>query len=163
MLMNRSEGQDTLRRGSQLFGQAARIISAAPTQDDREQADGYLRDAMRDLRSEMNWLEDTPDFELAHQRLDQVGQMARANHPQGCRLRRDGTSYSMECPVALAHNRVGLSIGYILKRSSCSICGLDPEDCLHVTGDEYDGEVCHRLIEEAEMLEVSLVGRPARA
>lgn len=160
--MDRTEGHDALRRGSRLFGRAARVLATGPSQPERETADGYLREAMTALRSAMNWLEDTPDFELAHQRLDQVGKLARDNWPHGCRLVRDGTNYSMECPVALAHNRVGLSIGYIIKRSSCSICGADPVDCLHITGEEYEGEMCIRVIEEADMLEVSLVGRPAQ-
>lgn len=160
--MNRTEGHDELRRGSRLYGQAARILTIAPSRSERDRADEYLREAMKALRRAMNWLEDTPDFDLAHHRLDQVGGLARRNQPRGCRLVRDGTKYSMECPVALAHNRVGLSIGYIIKKSSCSVCGADPVDCIHITGEEYGGKSCIRVIEEADLLEVSLVGRPAQ-
>jgi hypothetical protein len=64
--------------------------------------------------------------------------------------------------VSLAHNRVGFSPGYIVRAAECSICHLDPEDCGHIAGRTYDGEVCHRILTQLDLLEVSLVGRPAQ-
>jgi len=108
----------------------------------------------------MNYLEDTPRFELAHELLDRAGKLARSRFPGGCELTfRDG-QYHIECHAALAHNRVGLSIGVIVQESHCSICKEDPEDCSHITGRIYDGEECVQVITKAALQEVSLVGRP---
>jgi len=123
-----------------------------------------IREALEVLRSAMNWLEDTPSFEAAHLALDDAGRLARENFPNGCQFPyRDGTYYQ-ECPAALAHNRVGMSPGYILRKVSCSICHRSPidEDCRHVKGWVYGDATCVWIIEEAELLEVSLVGRPAQ-
>jgi hypothetical protein len=123
-----------------------------------------IREALEVLRSAMNWLEDTSHFDEAHAALDEAGTIARANFPHGCQFAyRDGVYYQ-ECPAALAHNRVGLSPGYVLHRVTCSICDLSPmdDDCSHVKGWAYGDEVCIWQIEEAEVLEVSLVGRPAQ-
>jgi hypothetical protein len=109
----------------------------------------------------MNWLEDTAQFEVAHQRLDSAGAFRREHFPEQCQLAYREGRYAQECPVALAHNRVGLSPGYIVRAAECSICGQEPEECHHIKGRDYDGKVCHRVITKAEMLELSLVGRPA--
>ena len=53
------------------------------------------------------------------------------------------------------------SVGYILKKAHCSICRLDPNDCDHLKGKLYMGELCCRIIVEAELLEASLVDNPA--
>ena len=91
--------------------------------------------------------------------LDQAGRFIRQNF--GCRLAFQGGTYRQDCPVALAHNRIGMSIGAIVNKASCSICRRDPHDCSHITGRIYDGNRCVRIIEEAELLEVSLVDRPS--
>lgn len=62
--------------------------------------------------------------------------------------------------MALAHNRIGLSAAYVVKKSECSICGCRPSECSHISGELYEGQPCYRLITEADLLEVSLVGRP---
>lgn len=58
----------------------------------------------------------------------------------------------MECPVALAHNRVGFSLDFTVRAAECSICGQNAEDCPHIKGREYDGAVCHRVITRAGVL-----------
>jgi hypothetical protein len=121
-----------------------------------------LREALKELRSAMNWLEDSEYFEMAHIALDAAGKLARDYFPKGCVFPfRDGTYY-LECPVALAHNRVGFSPGMVINSAECSICESDPEDCSHITGRFYDGKRCIRIIKEFDVLEVSLVGRPAQ-
>lgn len=107
----------------------------------------------------MNWLEDSEHFEQAHRTLDDAGRFIRQSF--GCTLAFKDGAYRQDCPVALAHNRIGMSIGAIVKKASCSICRRDPQDCSHITGRTYDGERCVRVIEEAELLEVSLVDRPS--
>ncbi|GAA1871013.1 hypothetical protein GCM10009836_59640 [Pseudonocardia ailaonensis] len=116
---------------------------------------------MQTLRSAMNHLEDTATFEDAHTELDRAGRLARQKFAEGCHLDLDeDLTYHQSCPVALAHNRVGLSPGMIVRESQCSICESDPEDCIHITGRTYDGERCVRIIKEADILEVSFVARP---
>jgi hypothetical protein len=123
-----------------------------------------IREALEVLRSAMNWLEDLPEFDAAHLALDKAGRIARQNFSAGCQLAyRDG-AYYQECPAALAHNRVGLSPGYVLRKVRCSICQHSPleDECPHIKGRVYDGNVCIWLIDEVDLLEVSLVGRPAQ-
>jgi len=123
------------------------------------EAEAKARSSAKALRSAMNWLEDSEDFEQAHRVLDQAGRFIRQNF--GCSLAFKDGEYRQECPVALAHNRIGMSIGAIIKKASCSICRSDPHDCSHIMGRIYGGERCVRVIEEAELLEVSLVDRPS--
>jgi len=54
-----------------------------------------------------------------------------------------------------------LSIGFIIKRSSCSICGQEYGDCNHLAGKAYMGEMCARIIKEVDLLETSIVKEPA--
>lgn len=150
-------------------------------------AEPLARGALADFRGAMNWLEDTPEFEVAHYRLDQAGRWVREHF--GCWLERDGETYSRTCPADLAHNRIGLSPGMRNVIRECSVCGLDPRLCRHVTGKVYeaprrlighrcnqcgaascdheDGQLglvpCYHLITEVGNLdEVSLVPRPAQ-
>jgi hypothetical protein len=110
----------------------------------------------------MDHLEDTPLMDVAHQTLDECGQLARKHFADGCHLDYDHDGYHQSCPVALAHNRVGISPGMIVLESECSICHRDPEDelCFHVTGHDYEGERCLKIIKQAEIIEVSFVARP---
>ena len=100
------------------------------------------RGALVDFAGAMNWLEDTPEFEIAHYRLDEAGRWVRERF--GCWLKRDGTTYTRTCPADLAHNRIGLSPGMRNVIRICSVCGLDPRLCRHVTGKVY--ETSRRLI-----------------
>ena len=53
------------------------------------------------------------------------------------------------------------SAGYIIRKSQCSICKQDSEDCDHLKGRLYMGELCYRIIVEADLLEGSSVSNPA--
>lgn len=53
------------------------------------------------------------------------------------------------------------STGGIIKKTRCTLCGLDYEDCEHIKGKMYKGELCVREIHEIELEEVSLVKNPA--
>ncbi len=154
-----SEGLDRLKTGGLAYGHALRLIEL---EGPSPQAESILRSAFEPLRSAMNWLEDTSHFETAHQRLDGAGQLAREIFPHGCHLTQENLSYYQQCPVALAHNRVGMSPGYVVREAECSICRQDPEDCPHIKGRVYDGQTCHRIIKQLDVLEVSFVGRPAQ-
>ena len=117
------------------------------------------REGLGVLRSALDWLEDTDHFDEAHKALDAAGRQVRTTF--GCCLTfYPGRGYMQECPVALAHNRVGFSVGFIIEESECSICREEPEDCDHITGQTYDGVVCVRVVKKADLFEVSLVDRP---
>jgi hypothetical protein len=66
--------------------------------------------------------------------MDQAGAWVRETF--GCQLTRSGTRYSQTCPVALAHNRIGMSIGGTARRL-CSLCGDDLSECEHIPGISY--------------------------
>lgn len=53
------------------------------------------------------------------------------------------------------------SIGMIVKSAKCSICGEEYGECDHIKGRAYMGEHCVRNIEEADVLEGSIVDNPA--
>lgn len=146
-------GLSLLREGKVGIREARRLLRS-----NRKQAERTARHALETLRSAMNWLEDTRHFERAHEALDRSGGFVRRTF--GCSLHQKGTNYFQTCPVALAHNRVGMSPAMVVRQAECSICGGDPEVCPHIAGRSYDGERCHRVIKDAEITEVSLVTRP---
>ncbi|SCG34170.1 hypothetical protein GA0070613_0007 [Micromonospora inositola] len=152
-----AEGKRILSEGRRKFESVERLI---PLTGPTDQLHKELREALRALRSAMNWLEGTPRFEIAHLILDDAGRLARKYFPRGCRFPYEDGMYHQRCPVALAHNRVGLSPAFAISEIECSVCKLDPDDCDHIAGFEYDGQVCHHLIKKAELLEISIVGRP---
>ena len=107
----------------------------------------------------MDWLEDTEHFETAHVALDAAGREVRTTF--GCELTFSEGRYWQDCPVALAHTRLGLSPGFVVRSAECSICGRDPWECNHITGRMYDGQLCVRVVTEIEeIMEVSLVPPP---
>jgi hypothetical protein len=54
----------------------------------------------------------------------------------GCHYDFDGEEYRERCPIAIAHKRLGLSIGFVAARE-CSICGADLSACPHMRGRTY--------------------------
>ena len=58
-------------------------------------------------------------------------------------------------------SQVFLSVGIIVKRLECSICGCEYEDCEHLIGKPYMGQFCSVIIHKAELEEVSIVEKPA--
>lgn len=99
-------------------------------------------------------------FEAAHELVDEVGTLLRRHYSESCILPyRDGTYYR-ECPVDLAHLRVGLSPEIRVLESECSICNLDPEECDHLPGEMYGGRECMSVITKAEVTAVAIVANP---
>ncbi len=153
-------GRERLRSGRRAMAHARYLVDV---EGKSPEAEAKARSALVTLRSAMDWLEDTPMFEEAHQQLDDAGRFVRETF--GCTLPFENDTYWQECPVALAHNRVGLSPAMVIGSAECSICRRDPEDdaCVHVRGRVYDGERCIRIINKVDrVLEVSFVGRPAQ-
>lgn len=53
----------------------------------------------------------------------------------------------------------------VIKAEDCSICGapVDPwSDCGHEVGKLYDGDVCHRIVRDFELLSISVVEKPVQ-
>ena len=57
--------------------------------------------------------------------------------------------------------QVFLSVGGIIRGSRCSVCGEEYEECPHVKGRPYMGELCVREITDFEVREGSIVDTPA--
>ncbi|MFC5200470.1 hypothetical protein [Streptomyces kaempferi] len=118
------------------------------------------------LRSQLQEVMDRSEFcdpalfESAHELMDEVGTLLRRHYHESCLLPyRDG-AYYRECPVDLAHLRVGLSLETRVLESECSICNLDPEDCDHLPGEMYDGQECVSVVTKAEPTAVAIVANP---
>lgn len=149
-------GIERLTSGKAQIRRAQKMVrEQGPTRETEEVARG----ALPDLRSAMDCFEDTEDFELAHHALDAAGRFIRRTF--GCHLFQEGLKYEQQCPIALAHSRVGLSPLILADEIKCSICGADPEVCSHVTGRYYEGQRCGHVITRSKILEVSIVSRPA--
>jgi len=193
-------GPDADLHAAALDEQISRRRAAAQSllRDAREAVEGNadgqsLDNAERDARAaltlfarSLDWAEDTEEEDEAHRLMDQAGTWVRETF--GCQLTRSGTRYSQTCPVALAHNRIGMSIGGTAKRL-CSLCGDDLSECEHIPGTSYlvpGGvsslgwcrvclqEACehtpdqnHRvsvvgIIKQMDLVEVSFVPKPAQ-
>lgn len=87
--------------------------------------------------------------------------IAIANHPfdqstlQGYLSRLEGYEKLLFPKMVFA------SAGYLIKKTRCTICGLEYEECDHMKGKFYNGELCVCEIHEAELEEASMVENPA--
>lgn len=120
--------------GDRLLARARSGLRSAQTARGRDLAEKDARRALERYARSLDWAEDTDDEQDAHDRLDAAGGWVRRAF--GCHLHREGETYSQQCPVALAHNRIGLSIGGVATRI-CSLCGKDLSDCEHQRGTAY--------------------------
>jgi hypothetical protein len=126
----------------------------------RHASDEDLLALRQDARAAIDRLDDEPEFDDAHVTLDEVGKLVRSTRAHLCILTEQGEDFTQDCPVALGHIRVGLSIGAEIEESHCSICERDLWECPHVPGQEYDGQSVTRVITKARLFDVSLVDRP---
>jgi len=127
-------GQITQRRktGDEMLADSKAALASDPP--DRSAAERIARGALQMYARSLDWAEDTPAEEDAHSTMDAAGRWVRRTF--GCWLDRDGTTYSETCPVALAHNRLGFSVGGSAKRV-CSLCDDDLSECEHLPGTAY--------------------------
>ncbi|WP_416986331.1 hypothetical protein [Streptomyces sp. T028] len=128
--------------------------------------DEHVKEVLLRLRAELREVMDRSEgndpelFERAHRLLDEVGGIIRRSYRESCVLEYREGAYYRECPVDLAHRREGLSPEMRVRGSECSVCGADPDDCDHIPGNEYDGQVCNSRITDCVIEAVALVGRP---
>lgn len=173
--------------GERLLVQARALMGTRPRPAGRRKAEALARQALGVLARALDWAEGGVEEKAAHQRLDAAGREVRKTF--GCSLTRRGADFVQDCPVALAHNRVGFSIGAVAGKRTCSLCGLEASDCEHrknlaymVPGGSeelgwcrvcltegacdhlsdrlYRASVVH-FLSELELEEVSLVSTPA--
>ena len=178
--------QDAWGRADTTLARARSAMEANPRTPARRRVEHAAREALGDLASGLNWAEDTPAEQDAHDRMDTAGRWVRTTF--GCQLHQDGKQYFQTCPVALGHNRIGLSMAGCAKRT-CSLCGDDLSECEHlrstahvVPGGNTDLGWCRvclskdtcghspdntyrvgvvAFITDMELNEVSIVGKPA--
>lgn len=76
------------------------------------------------------------------QYMHDIGRFLCQNHQdECCKLQFDGEHYYTECPNELLHRDFGFSLRGI-EKYACSVCGLDPLDCMHIGGEVYDNIKC---------------------
>jgi hypothetical protein len=99
-----------------------------------EQAESEARRAIDRAARAFWWAEDTDTERAQHDLLHKIGRWTRRTF--GCHFDYTGSEYRQTCPLAIAHVRVGISPGFVGKRS-CSICGEDLSECPHIRGRSY--------------------------
>lgn len=119
------------RQAKKLFGRAVRLTEVAPVE-----AEASGREALAVAASALYWLEGSDYESTAHDELHRYGAYVRRNFAHGCHLQWDGARYEHRCPVAIAHKRLGFSIGFVGDRL-CSICAEDVSECPHRLGRYY--------------------------
>jgi len=115
-----------------LRSEAARRLRGA--RPDLAEAERLARSALESYARSLDWAEDTDMEPEAHRLMDRAGRWVNATF--GCSITWDGSNYQRDCPVDLAHNRIGLSVGGVAKRK-CSLCGRDVSECEHLPGVAY--------------------------
>lgn len=101
---------------------------------ENDDAESEARTALSRFASALNWAEGSPFEHAVHARMDQAGRWVRERF--GCNLHREGNEYFQRCPIALGHNRMGMSVAG-LSRKLCSICGEDFSECPHRPSEQY--------------------------
>ncbi len=130
--MRTDTGEQKLRLGTRQMHEAMRLLPSKPIESESK-----ARAALATLRSAVDWLEDTSAMDIAHERLDVAGAWVRSTF--GCQVTwsDEHRTYVQDCPVALAHTRIGFSPEFSNVESVCTICGQSPFMCSHITGRTY--------------------------
>lgn len=76
--------------------------------------------------------------------MHNIGKYLRINY--GCLVHSNIGYHSTQCPNILLHNDFGFSIRST-EKYICSICFLDPLDCIHRTNKKYDNVKCMKYEE----------------
>jgi len=129
---SRRERVNKLRRQARrLYGQSS-LSSDIGSYD----AESVAR-KMLSIAASAFWNAEDTDLESAtHSEMDSYGSWVRTQF--GCRLVYEAGAYYQRCPVAIAHKRIGMSIGFTASQRICSICREDWADCVHSPRELYD-------------------------
>jgi hypothetical protein len=182
---NQKRVNDLRRQAKRLYGQSSLMADIGTAG-----AESIAREMLATAASAFWNAEDTDLEVVTHNEMDEYGKWVRETF--GCHLKYESGSYHQRCPVAIAHKRVGMSVGFTVRRRICSICGDDWADCVHLPSVLYDvpggvndegrcavctGENCIEhlpgqtyrtppiaiVVEAEELREVSFVRKPAYA
>src|ERR1700694_59552 len=124
-------------QGLEIREQARLAFEASKTELDLKEAERLARSALALAYSALNWLEDTRFEDEVHEELHYMGRLTRDRFSAGCTFVWTGSQYEHRCPVALAHNRFGVSPGVVVGKRECSICVDDVSECPHVRSRTY--------------------------
>lgn len=130
----RNQIEDPRSSAQALMRSAHVTIERSDDHSSLERAETDARKALALFARSLDWAEDTGEEGEAHRLMDEAGAWVRRTF--GCQLARSGNEYCQRCPVALAHNRIGMSIGGTAVRI-CSLCGEDFSECEHMPGTAY--------------------------
>lgn len=176
---------DKIRRNAKRLFDKSWLLNQIGDSEAEAAARGLLRVAASAFWNS----EDTGLEQSTHEELDEYGRWVRETF--GCYLAFEHRTYYQRCPVAIAHKRIGMSVGFTARTVLCSICGDDVSDCPHRSDTLYEVRggvgpsgfcpVCGssecqehsaeenfrvppiRIITRADLHEVSFVRKPAYA
>lgn len=127
----RVEKIDEIRsRARRLFGKSVMLVGIGDTE-----AEATARRMLQVAASAFWNAEDSEYEDDTHHELDKYGRWVRENFV--CQLTFEDGAYYQRCPVAIAHLKVGMSIGFTAQRI-CSICGDDISECPHRSDTLYE-------------------------
>lgn len=166
-------------QANQHMERAKRLVGHLPSMSEME-----ARSSLDCAARAFWWADEGELEETQHDLLHRYGRWTRKAF--GCPIPFENGEYRQRCPVDIAHNRVGQSIG-ALSIQRCSICAEDLSECPHlkdrsywVRGGPWDQgacRICHQqdcrhlpdhlyrarviaLVEIVEIREISYVRRP---
>ena len=129
----------TLRENSLPAAEAAEIALYAGQDNAENKARAVLRDVVDAFLGDRQTNNDL--FERAHQFGRTIVETV------GCSWVEEGDRYVNRCPIFALHRTAAHSLE-LTTLQKCSICGAEPLSCGHLSGLEYDGEVCAFLVTE---------------
>lgn len=121
------------------FNEAQKIIKAYIS-GGLENPEPMLRSAL-DMLLNVFWINKDLRIPISRQ-MHLIGEILHENY--GCSLGFEDGFYYTKCPNMLLHIDFGYSMrGF--EKYKCSICGIDPVDCIHRTGRKYNSVECKRF------------------
>jgi hypothetical protein len=127
----RARVEELQRQARRLYGQSSLWFDIGDPQ-----AESVARRMLGVAASAFWNAEDTELESSTHSEMDSYGAWVRRTF--GCHLAYDSGTYYQRCPVAIAHKRIGMSVGFTVRRRICSICSEDWSDCIHSPNELYD-------------------------
>jgi hypothetical protein len=103
----------------------------------QEGAEAKARSSLRDVVD--SFLGDRETNSDLFERAHQLGRVIAET--VGCSWSEEGDQYVVRCPIWALHRTAAHSLE-LTTLQACSICGAEPLSCDHLSGSEYDGEVC---------------------
>ncbi|GKV93169.1 hypothetical protein PEC301645_06160 [Pectobacterium carotovorum subsp. carotovorum] len=127
------------------FNEAQKIIKAYNT-GELTNPESELRNAL-EMLLKVFWINKDLRIPISRQ-MHSIGVVLRENY--GCAFGFEDGFYYTKCPNILLHHDSGFSMrGF--EKYKCSICNMDPVDCDHRSGREYNGIECKKFGERCNI------------